>query len=388
MFRSSVIVLAGLATSVAVAQPGDPIDWRAEEAGILKNQTQLTFAEDWSRAGEAYFSPDGKWIIFQAVPTTEPDSDAPYQMYVAPLVRDENGSVTGLGETIQVSPDGSANTCGYFHPQIPHKVIFGSTIITPQPATDKYSRGKSRYKWVFPDEMEVVTRSIPEIWDANHVGADPRPERSWAIDGAQPVTIWEEPGYDAECSYSPDGRFIVYTHVDPATSNADLYIYDVQTQERWPIVQAPGYDGGPFFSPDGKRLCYRSDRHDNDLLQLFVADLTFDAEGRPVGVFMEHEITANSDVNWAPYFHPSGEFLVFASSAHGHYNYEVLAIETPPVGDAVAPDALATKRITHAMGFDGLPVFSADGSLMMWTSQRSEDKTSQIWIADTAQVQP
>ena len=41
------------------------------------------------------------------------------------------------------------------------------------------------------------------------------------------------------------------------------------------IVQAKGYDGGPFFSPDGKRICYRSDRHGDNMLQIFVADLAF-----------------------------------------------------------------------------------------------------------------
>jgi Tol biopolymer transport system component len=388
MHRSGMFVVVGLAAPCALAQPGAPIDWRAEEAGILANQTQLTFAEDFSKAGEAYFSPDGKWIIFQAVPASEPNTDAPYQMYVAPLLRDGDGGVTGLGDAIQLSPDGSANTCGFFHPSIPHKVIFGSTIVAPRPATDEYSRGKSRYKWVFPEEMEVVTRSVPEIWDANHANANPRPERSWDVDGERPVALWEEPGYDAECSYSPDGRFIVFTHVDPETGDADLYIHDVQTQERWPLVQAPGYDGGPFFSPDGKRICYRSDRHQNDMLQLFVGDLEFDAQGRPVGLSMEHVVTDNEDVNWAPYFHPSGEFMIYASSEFGHFNYEVISIATPPVGEAIDPETLATKRITSAMGFDGLPVFSADGSLMMWTSQRSEDRTSQIWIANTVDLRP
>ena len=35
-----------------------------------------------------------------------------------------------------------------------------------------------------------------------------------------------------------------------------------------------------------------------------------------------------------------------------------------------------------AAGFDGLPVFNADATVMMWTSQRGATKTSQLWLAD------
>ena len=41
-----------------------------------------------------------------------------------------------------------------------------------------------------------------------------------------------------------------------------------------------------------------------------------------------------------------------------------------------------TQRITFDPGADILPVFSPDGKQLMWTSNRTEDKSSQLWIAD------
>jgi TolB protein len=39
-------------------------------------------------------------------------------------------------------------------------------------------------------------------------------------------------------------------------------------------------------------------------------------------------------------------------------------------------------RITSHPKADVLPVFSPDGKQMMWTSNRTEDGTSQLFIAD------
>src|SRR5439155_1297637 len=112
-----------------------------------------------------------------------------------------------------------------------------------------------------------------------------RMSRAGPAGRVQPV--FSRPNYDAECSYSKDGRFILYAHVrDEQTRgrpDADIWVYDTRTGQQHEIVHADGYDGGPFFSPDNKRICYRSDRRGDDLLQLFVADLVFDKDGVPIG---------------------------------------------------------------------------------------------------------
>jgi Tol biopolymer transport system component len=39
-------------------------------------------------------------------------------------------------------------------------------------------------------------------------------------------------------------------------------------------------------------------------------------------------------------------------------------------------------RLTYAPGADVLPVFSADGKRLMWTSTRDGRQPSQLWMAD------
>ena len=269
-------------------------------------------------------------------------------------------------------------------------MIFGSTIVPPadnQPAG--YQRATSRYNWQFPVEMEVVGGVIEAIYQDRAGGA--MRIKAWDL----PSPLWTRPGYDAECGYSPDARFIVYTQVDAETNDGDLYVFDTTNSTHTPLVVAKGYDGGPFFSPDGKWITYRSDRRGDDLLQVFVAELAFDEHGAITGVQRELKVTDNDQVNWAPFWDPTGQYLIYATSEVSHRNYEVFAIEAP-VGKAAnkKPSELAKRRITFADGFDGLPVFSADGKMMMWTSQRGpvfgndERPTSQVWLADTVNLDP
>lgn len=356
----------------------------------LADLVQLTHADQFARAGEAYFSPDGRWIIFQAVPAG--GTTGSYSMYIARLVRDDRtGLITGLDDIEEVSPPGAASTCGWFHPTRPGQVLFGSAVgplSDAQPAG--YSRDRSRYTWAFPREMNIMTRTIRRIveHEVREPGALRLAMASPDLDVAVP--LWEQDGYTAEASWSADGRAVLYTWVDPATGDADIYARILETGEKRPLVVAPGYDGGPFFSPDGRWICYRSDRQGNNLLQLFVAELALDDRGLPAGIVREVQLTDNDAVNWAPFWHPDGRSLVFASSLAGHDNYEVFAIPFDPAD----PGPAEPVRITSAPGFDGLPVFNARGSLMMWTAQRGEDRdsagrpSSQLWIARTTARSP
>lgn len=391
-----LLVLAPLAP--AAARPDEPVlDWRAAEAPGLTGHVQLTFPDAFARAGEAYFSPDAEWIIFQAIPV--PTGDEPpstiYSMYVAKLRRDETSrAVTGIEEPILVSPPGSANTCGFFHPRERGRIIFGSTLVPPaSQAAAGYQRGTSSYAWQFPDEMEVVTMIVPPVYYHG------RPKLTEDIDFAEedllPTPIWRHPGYDAECAFSPDGRHIVHTSVDPETRDADLFVYDTKTRKRTPLITARGYDGGPFFSSDGAMICYRSDRRGDDLLQIYISLLSFDDDGAITGIRQEKPVTDNEHVNWAPFWHPSGEFIIYTTSEQGHQNYEVYSVQ-PPIGllhDVAAAD-LKKRRLTFAPGFDGLPVFSPSGDLMMWTSQRGgklpdeQRPSSQLWIAQCGDLAP
>ena len=336
-------MLALLTLSLAlVAQHSAPSvgEDAAREARHLKNIRQVTYG--FARAGEGYFRPDGNAIIFQAALNPPPTiflTPAPnqddYQIFTADLEPDSHPLIVSTGE--------GACTCAFYHPN-GRSILFASTHLDPTPTgpkTKPYSRTE-RYKWDFPRGMDIFRANL---------------------DGTHLVRLTDTPGYDAEASYSPDGKQIVFTSF--RDGDAEIYIMDADGKNVRRITHAKGYDGGPFFSPDGKRIVYRSDRKDNDLLQIFINN----TEGTA-----ERALTNNEFVNWGPYWHLDNRHIIYATSRHGHQNYELYLMDV---------DTGAEERITYHEGFDGLPVFSPDGKRLMWTSSgRTADRKSQLFIAD------
>src|SRR5205823_2190871 len=102
--RLTLLMISCLLTllTLATAQCQPPDDWKTQEAANLKHIQQLT--TDFARAGESYFSPDMKHIIFQA---EEKEKNPFYQMFVMDL---------GTKKYWKVSPGIGRTTCGYFHP--------------------------------------------------------------------------------------------------------------------------------------------------------------------------------------------------------------------------------------------------------------------------------
>lgn len=296
----------------------------------LSNIRQITFSEmGFEKAGEAYFSPDGSSILFQAVPKGE----GSYQIYFLDL--EDPRAVPKL-----VSTGRGACTCAYFHPYLP-KIIFASSHESP--LKEEVTKEKSlNYKWELTPYMN--------IYEAN-------------LDGSELKALTRGPAYHAECAYSPDGTQIVYASNEDGHMN--LYTMNSNGEEvRQLTFTRSCYNGGPFFSPCGSKIIFRADRQKADYLQIYLMD----SDG-----LNEKQLTDNEAVNWAPYWHPNGECFAFTTSLHGHHRYEIYL-------QSLKNSQLV--RLTHHVGFDGLPSFSHDGTKLMWTSKRSSDGSCQVFIAE------
>ena len=380
--RAAAIVACAFATVLLIgcAQPEFNETPNLSESDSITDIIQLTHGFD--RAGEAYFSPDMQWVIFQAVPHGEQQ----YQMYVAPLMYDVTerspapGSVMRatplpglkiphatdilrLGEPIRISPASSRNTCGFFSPD-GYSLIFGSTAgkEDPEEPNSGYQRQGANYRWSFPKGMEVFRA---DGWQPAIESAEP----GKIVDLAKHAITYND-AYDAECGYSPDGKWIAFT--SNLSGDLELYAMHPDGSSLTRLTNAPGYDGGPFFSPDGKRLVYRSDRQGNDLLQVFVADVVFDRAGNITGLTNERNLTNDANVDWGPFWHPDGKHIIYATSKWGHHNYELMLMRD---------DGTHKTRITYKDGPDLLPAFSPDGKYLMWCSRRSQDGSPQIFLA-------
>ncbi len=322
--------------ATALAQPGDDHDANRERP-ILSNIRQLTSPEmGFEKAGEAYFSPDGESVIFQAVPKGKKF----YQIYTLPLAG---------GKPKMVSTGKGACTCGSFHPN-GKRIIFASSHKDPRlndpnakiPDPPGYNRSGSTYRWDFNPYMD--------IYQAN-------------LDGSDLTPLTSTYGYDAEGAYSKDGGRIAFSSNRDGSMN--IYIMDADGSDVRQLTSTKDcYNGGPFISPDGSRIIFRADRQKRDYLQIYVMDV----DGRN-----EVQLTEGDDVNWAPFWFPDGKTIAFTTSKHGHHNYEVYLLRLKD---------RRFHRVTNSPRFDGLQVFSPDGKRMMWTSQRGADGSSQVFVAD------
>jgi TolB protein len=333
-----VVVLIGFLLGV-----GSGGDWQKLESVHLKNIRQLT--RDFVRAGEGYFSPDGNRIIFQA---EEKDTGNPfYQIFVMDLA---------TGQYRRVSPGSGRTTCSYFSPD-GAKIIFASSHLDPEAKkhqAEEYRRreedrrqGKHRnYQWDFDPYLA--------IFEANP-------------DGTGLKQLTHARGYNAEGSYSPDGKQIVFC--SNRDGNLELYIMAADGGNVRQLTHAPGcYNGGPFFSPDGKRVIFRSDRKRKDYLQIYVINV--DGTG-------ERALTDSNGVNWGPFWYRDSKHIVYAAADHGdptmRPNYDLWWLNV---------DTGARVRLTYAPGADVLPVFNRDGTKLMWTSTREGKQPAQLYLAD------
>ncbi len=343
----------GLLTVLLIASPMPAVSTTGSEAKLLSSTRQLTFAG--RRAGEGYFSADGGQMIFQS----ERDSANPfYQIHLLDLT---------TGDIERVSPGHGKTTCAWIHPS-GDRVLYASTHEDPEALVKmqaelafRASGQQRRYSWDYDSMFDIYAQDL---------------------NGGAPRNLTNTPGYDAEGAYSPDGTQIVFAsnrraYLDDISAEEraifehdksymmDIYLMDADGRNVRRLTDAPGYDGGPFFSADGTQITWRRFSADGSRAEIYTMDL---ATGT------ERQITRLGVMSWAPYFHPSGDYLIFASNREGFANFELFIVAADGVREPV--------RVTETDGFDGLPVFSPDGKRLSWTSNRAPQRQSQIFIAD------
>ncbi len=339
-------------TQPAAGVSAAPVQATWSERDFLTRVRRVTV--DGARAGEGYFSPDGRLMVFQS--EREPANPF-YQIYTLDLTS---------GDTRRVSPGHGKTTCAFFRPGT-LDVLFASTHHDPRSLAlqkaelDFRASGQQRrYAWDYDEEMELYVAA--------------------AGDGTL-TRLTNTRGYDAEASYSPDGDWIVFSStrsayagaldavadaklkVDPSYF-ADIYRMRADGTDVQRLTDTPGYDGGPFYTPDGRILWRRFD------VDGLIADIWL-MNGDGTGA---RQVTDFGAMSWAPYMHPSGRYIFFASNKLGFDNFELFIVD--------AEGEKTPVQVTYSPGFDGLPVPLPDGARLSWTSGRGGGSGAQIYFAE------
>ena len=321
----------------------------------LRNIRQLTFG---GNNAEAYWSFDGEELIFQSDFAGINPQGCDQQF----VMRADGGTLEDGERYRLVSTGRGRTTCGYFLRD--GRLLYASTHGAASACPTPISSTMGRYVWsIFPDY---------DIYAAH-------------ADGSDPHILIGGPGYDAEATVSPDGRYVVFTST--RGGDLDLWRFDLRTGAYLQLTNTLGYDGGAFFSPDGRRIVWRASRPEGDdaaryrellrehavepgALNLFVAD----ADGTNA-----RQVTNLPGANWAPFFHPSGRKILFASN---HRDPRGRGFDLYMIG----VDGTGLEQITRSGTFDAFPMFSPDGRRLVWASNRRADRQpsrdTNIFVAD------
>jgi Tol biopolymer transport system component len=342
---AAAAVFAAAGTAVLIGQTAS-LQPHAKESN-LRNIRQLTFGGE---NAEAYFSLDGRQIVFQS-------TRQPYSC-------DQIFTMNADGSNLRMVSSGMGRTtCGYFLPDA-SRVIYASTHLGS------------------PDCPPVPDRSLGYVWPLYRTFDvfSARP------DGSDMRRLTSTDGYDAEATVSPDGRKIVFTSV----RDGDLDLYDMNPDGSGVrrLTNELGYDGGAFHSQDGQWIIYRASRPKTpeevqqykDLLSRnLVMPAKLEIMIMRADGSQKRQLTSNGAANFAPYFHPNGRQIIFASNVNNPNprspNFDLYVINR---------DGSGLRQLTFDEGFDGFPMFTNDAKKLIWASNRnakSEGETN-IFIAD------
>ncbi len=320
----------------------------------FKNIQQLTFGGD---NAEAYFSFDGRWIIFQR--TSLKDGIPCDQMYI--------GKVPKAGEKFEyhlVSTGKGRTTCGAFLKNN-NQLVYASTHLNdaacpPVPDRKKYG---NRYIWPLYDSYDIF------LADFN---------------GKIIKQLTSSKGYDAEATISPDGKKMIYTSTKDG--DIDLYIMNLKSGKEKKITSQLGYDGGAWFSPDGKKIIWRASRPTTEaeikeykelLTENLVAPTNMEIWVADADGSNAKAVTNFGQANWAPTFMPDSKRIIFASN-HEYKRGFPFNLYT------IDEDGKNLTKISRDNGFDAFPTFSVDGKKILFSSNRNNGGTrdTNIFLAD------
>ncbi|MFO7562458.1 MAG: hypothetical protein R6X02_07430 [Enhygromyxa sp.] len=307
---------------------------------------QLTFGGE---NAEAYLSFAEDQLIFQSTR----DGLACDQIFTMGL----DGSNVTL-----VSTGKGRTTCSYFLPG-DQKILYASTHAAADDCLPPPDRSKG-YVWKLYDEFDIYVANA---------------------DGSDVQVLAASPGYDAEATVSPRGDKIIFTST--RDGDPELYLMNIDGSGIQRLTDAPGYDGGAFFNHDGSKIVWRANRPEGADEQAKYEELRTEGLVRPTRLELmvmnadgseQRQITQNGAANFGPFWHPDGRRVIFSSNLGDPQgrNFDLYLVDVEAGEDP--------ERVTFAEEFDGFPMFTRDGSKLIFASNRHHEAEgdTNVFIAD------
>jgi TolB protein len=142
-------------------------------------------------------------------------------------------------------------------------------------------------------------------------------------DGSNEIAL---PPSTGNIDWSADSKKIVYQKIDEP-SNAEIYLYALETGKTVNLTNSPKFEADPSFSPDGKQIAFIGDRDGN--YEIYVMDTA----GMNVRRLTDHPSSESH-----PVFSPDGTQIAFTSDRENE-SADVYLINADGSGEA--------KPLTH-----------------------------------------
>ena len=305
--------------------------------GIAAGQDHLTNLKQLTSGGqnaEAYWSPDGKRLVFQS---TREKLECDQIFVMNSDGSDQRMVSTGKGRT----------TCGYFTKDNKH-ILYASTheAAAACPAAADRSKG---YVWAVYPSYDIFLASD---------------------DGKITKKLTNATGYDAEATVNFKTGNVVYTSM--ASGDLELWTMRPDGGGKKRITTSEGYDGGAVFSHDGKKVVWRGNHPSTPELMKRYKDLLADNLTSPMKMELwvanadgksARQITDFGCASFAPTFTPDDQQILFASNKHNcdGRKFELFLINV---------DGTGLQQVTDYGGFTSFPEFSPDGKKLVFATDK------------------
>ena len=235
---------------VSFSSEGDIWSMAPDGSGV----TRLTTTTE--EEAQSVFSPDGNRIAYRRRPTAA----EPYQVYVMNADGSDQRRVSNsaVNDTQPAwSPDSTQILYRRSIVADPNADVWamnadgsGAHPLIESPGADE------RYPVFSPDGTRLAFASDRDGQYEIYVAA---------ANGALPLRLTTDPGYDSAPSWSPDSSRIAFERgaaldVDPTK---DIWIMGANGLGQTKLAGSPDVDEGPAFSPDGTQIAFTSARDGN-----------------------------------------------------------------------------------------------------------------------------
>jgi Tol biopolymer transport system component len=229
----------------------------------------------------------------------------------------------------RVSPDG--------HRAAVHRTVQGNADIwlLDGTRTSRFTSDAARDRFPVwsPDGSRIA-------FDSNRRGPRDLYQKSSGGAGAEELLL-ESPQDKAVLDWSADGRFVLYTSIDPQTGY-DLWVLPTDDERKpWAFLKTSFNERWGAFSPDGRWVAYMSD--ESGQMEIYVRPFGEDASGAARGASAQWQVSTSGGVY--PRWRPDGQELYYLGPRS-----EMMAAPITVTGATLTPGAPVVLFPTRIWG--------------------------------------